>query len=135
MLCGVLLGASVPPELLARIRTITLDLVEGLPECAVSTAGVPPEKVELKKVFGRSPFAGIVAENWLVLPVAGEHRVINAAFDEHQMLIAASRRAGVEVPKAGGDGSFRGEDVAAAVRRVMVEEEGQELARNAMELT
>lgn len=64
MLCGVLLGASVPPELLARIRTITLDLpaVEGLPECAVSTAGVPPEKVELKKVFGRSPFAGIVAE-------------------------------------------------------------------------
>lgn len=68
-----MLGASVPPELLARIRTITLDLpaVEGLPECAVSTAGVPPEKVELKKVFGRSPFAGIVAEVRPVVLPAG----------------------------------------------------------------
>nr|CAB3455812.1 unnamed protein product [Digitaria exilis] len=45
----------------------------------------------------------------------------------------AVRGVGVEVARDG-DGSFSGEDVAAAVRRVMVEEEGEELARNAKEL-
>nr|CAB3452069.1 unnamed protein product [Digitaria exilis] len=45
----------------------------------------------------------------------------------------AARGVGVEVARDD-DGSFSGEDVAAAVRRVMVEEEGEELARNAQEL-
>ena len=56
-----------------------------------------------------------------------------------QGLIARSMAAhgvGVEVPRDDDDGSFRGDDVAAAVRRVMAadQEEGRELARNAREL-
>ncbi|KAL6659627.1 hypothetical protein ACP70R_002456 [Stipagrostis hirtigluma subsp. patula] len=45
-------------------------------------------------------------------------------------------RAGLEVPRDDGDGSFTAEDVAATVRRVMAaeEEEGKALARNAMAL-
>jgi len=57
-------------------------------------------------------------------------------FVADQGLIAramAARGVGVEVTWNEDDGSFRGDDVAAAVRRVM-EEEGQELARNAREL-
>ncbi|PAN10033.1 hypothetical protein PAHAL_2G067400 [Panicum hallii] len=58
-------------------------------------------------------------------------------FVADQGLIAramAARGVGVEVPRNEDDGSFRGDDVAAAVRRVMAEEEGVELARNAREL-
>ncbi|RCV09998.1 hypothetical protein SETIT_2G076300v2 [Setaria italica] len=47
---------------------------------------------------------------------------------------AAARGLGVEVERDGDGGWFRGEDVAAAVRRVMVEEEGEALARNAREV-
>ncbi|KAL6845650.1 hypothetical protein ACP4OV_024473 [Aristida adscensionis] len=46
----------------------------------------------------------------------------------------AARGVGVEVPRNDGDGSFRGDDVAAAVRRVMVEEDGEEMARKAKEM-
>ncbi|CAN6197216.1 unnamed protein product [Urochloa humidicola] len=60
-------------------------------------------------------------------------------FVTDQGLIAravAARGAGVEVFRNENDGMFRGEDVAAAVRRVMAaeDEEGGELARNSMEL-
>jgi UDP:flavonoid glycosyltransferase YjiC (YdhE family) len=47
--------------------------------------------------------------------------------------LMAERRVGLEVPKDD-DGSVRGEDVAAAVRRVMVEEEREVFAGNAREL-
>lgn len=47
----------------------------------------------------------------------------------------AAHGVGVEVPRNDDDGSFRGDDVAATVRRVMAEEEeGQALARRAGEL-
>ena len=46
--------------------------------------------------------------------------------------LMAARRVGLEVPWNGR--AFAGEDVAATVRRVMVEEEGKVLARNAREL-
>ncbi|XP_025803079.1 putative UDP-rhamnose:rhamnosyltransferase 1 [Panicum hallii] len=46
--------------------------------------------------------------------------------------LMAARRVGLEVPWDGR--SFGGEDVAATVRRVMVEEEGKALARNAREM-
>jgi hypothetical protein len=46
----------------------------------------------------------------------------------------AARGVGVEVPRDEDDGSFRGEDVAASLRRVMVGEEGEEFARRAREL-
>ncbi|KAG2640687.1 hypothetical protein PVAP13_2KG114048 [Panicum virgatum] len=49
-----------------------------------------------------------------------------------QGLTMAARRVGLEVPWNGR--AFAGEDVAATVRRVMVEEEGKVLARNAREL-
>lgn len=59
-------------------------------------------------------------------------------FIADQGLIAramADRGLGVEVARDDdGDGSFRGEDVAAAVRRVMAEEEGKVFARNAREM-
>ncbi|KAF8731948.1 hypothetical protein HU200_015897 [Digitaria exilis] len=58
-------------------------------------------------------------------------------FVADQGLIAramAARGVGVEVPRDEDDGTFRGEDVAAAVRKVMEEEEGQEMARRAMEM-
>ncbi|CAN6180633.1 unnamed protein product [Urochloa humidicola] len=61
-------------------------------------------------------------------------------FVADQGLIAravTARGAGVEVARDDNDGTFRGEDVAAAVQRVMAveeEEEGGEIARNAMEL-
>uniref|UniRef100_J3MJA7 Uncharacterized protein n=2 Tax=Oryza brachyantha TaxID=4533 RepID=J3MJA7_ORYBR len=45
-----------------------------------------------------------------------------------------ARDIGVEVARNDADGSFRRDDVAAAVRRVMVEEEGKTLARRAKEL-
>ncbi|KAF8732157.1 hypothetical protein HU200_016126 [Digitaria exilis] len=64
------------------------------------------------------------------------HPLVMLPFVFDQGLIAramAVRGVGVEVARDG-DGSFSGEDVAAAVRRVMVEEEGEELARNAKEL-
>ena len=38
------------------------------------------------------------------------------------------------MPRDDADGSFRRDDVAAAVRRVMAEEEGEALARNAREM-
>nr|CAB3456297.1 unnamed protein product [Digitaria exilis] len=65
------------------------------------------------------------------------HPLVMLPFVADQGLIAramAARGVGVEVVRDDADGSFRGEDVAAAVRRVMVEEEGEELARNAREL-
>jgi hypothetical protein len=57
---------TVPPELSARIRIATLELlvVEGLPEGAESTADVPPEKTGLlKNAFDglAAPFAELVA--------------------------------------------------------------------------
>ncbi|CAN6171323.1 unnamed protein product [Urochloa humidicola] len=61
-------------------------------------------------------------------------------FVADQGLIAravTARGAGVEVARDDDDGMFRGEDVAAAVQRVMAveeEEEGGEIARNATEL-
>ncbi|KAF8772436.1 hypothetical protein HU200_005763 [Digitaria exilis] len=59
-------------------------------------------------------------------------------FVADQGLIAramAARGVGVEVPREyDEEGMFRGEDVAAAVRKVMEEEEGKEMARKAMEL-
>ena len=65
------------------------------------------------------------------------HPLVMLPFVADQGLIAramAARGVGVEVTLNEDDGSFRGDDVAAAVRRVMVEEEGVELARNAGEL-
>lgn len=46
----------------------------------------------------------------------------------------AERGIGVEVARDEGDGSFDRDGVAAAVRRVMVDEEGKALASNAMKL-
>ncbi|KAF8690668.1 hypothetical protein HU200_041041 [Digitaria exilis] len=65
------------------------------------------------------------------------HPLVMLPFVADQGLIAramAARGAGVEVVRDDADGSFRGDDVAAAVRRVMVEEGGEELARSAREL-
>ncbi|KAK8459247.1 hypothetical protein SEVIR_2G109750v4 [Setaria viridis] len=63
------------------------------------------------------------------------HPLVMLPFVADQGLIAralTARGAGVEVPRDDADGSFRGEDVAAAVRRVMMgEEEGVEMARKA----
>uniref|UniRef100_A0A0D9WWL5 Uncharacterized protein n=1 Tax=Leersia perrieri TaxID=77586 RepID=A0A0D9WWL5_9ORYZ len=60
------LGA-IPPELLARLRIVSLDLpaVDGLPNGAESTADVPQEKIGLlKKAFDglAVPFAGLIAD-------------------------------------------------------------------------
>ncbi|KAL6845665.1 hypothetical protein ACP4OV_024488 [Aristida adscensionis] len=65
------------------------------------------------------------------------HPLVMLPFVIDQGLIAramAARGVGVEVRRNDGDGSFHGDDVAAAVRRVMVEEEGEAFARNAREL-
>ncbi|KAL6639500.1 hypothetical protein ACP70R_023230 [Stipagrostis hirtigluma subsp. patula] len=62
------------------------------------------------------------------------HPLVMLPFITDQGLIArtmAAQGVGVEVTRNEHDGSFGGEDVAAAVRRVMVEEEGEEIARNA----
>ncbi|KAL6595133.1 hypothetical protein ACP70R_048236 [Stipagrostis hirtigluma subsp. patula] len=62
------------------------------------------------------------------------HPLVMLPFITDQGLIArtmAAQGVGVEVTRNEHDGSFGGEDVAAAVRRVMVEEEGEEFARNA----
>ncbi|WVZ62328.1 hypothetical protein U9M48_012089 [Paspalum notatum var. saurae] len=48
--------------------------------------------------------------------------------------LMTERRVGLEVPWRDGGGSFGSEDVAATVRRVMVEEEGKVFMRNAKEL-
>ncbi|CAD6226321.1 unnamed protein product [Miscanthus lutarioriparius] len=58
-------------------------------------------------------------------------------FIADQGLIAramAASRVGIDVPRNDADGSFRRDDVAAAVRRVMAEDEGGVLARNAREM-
>ncbi|RCV09996.1 hypothetical protein SETIT_2G076100v2 [Setaria italica] len=62
----------------------------------------------------------------VMLPFVADQGLIARAMAAHGV--------GVEVPRNDDDGSFRGDDVAATVRRVMAEEEGQELARNAREL-
>ncbi|XP_062189819.1 UDP-glycosyltransferase 91C1-like [Phragmites australis] len=65
------------------------------------------------------------------------HPLVMLPFVADQGLITramAARGVGVEVPRNDDDGSFRGDDVAATVRRVMAEEEGEALARNAKEL-
>ncbi|OEL22309.1 putative UDP-rhamnose:rhamnosyltransferase 1 [Dichanthelium oligosanthes] len=65
------------------------------------------------------------------------HPLVMLPFVADQGLIAramAARGVGVEVPRDDADRSFRGADVAAAVRRVMMEEEGEALARNAREM-
>jgi len=64
------------------------------------------------------------------------HPLVMLPFVADQGLIAramAARGVGVEVPRDD-DGSFRGDDVAAAVRRVVAGEEGEEMARRAREL-
>ncbi|RLM85343.1 putative UDP-rhamnose:rhamnosyltransferase 1 [Panicum miliaceum] len=48
--------------------------------------------------------------------------------------LMAARGVGLEVPRGDGDGSVAREDVAAAVRRVLVEEEGEAFARVVKEL-
>jgi hypothetical protein len=58
-------------------------------------------------------------------------------FIADQGLIAqavAATGVGVEVARNYDDGSFYRDDVAAAIQRVMVEEEGKELAHKAIEL-
>ena len=58
-------------------------------------------------------------------------------FIADQGLIAramAASRVGIDVPRNDADGSFRRDDVASAVRRVMAEDEGGVLARNAREM-
>ncbi|CAN6209624.1 unnamed protein product [Urochloa humidicola] len=65
------------------------------------------------------------------------HPLVMLPFVADQGLIAramAARGVGVEVARNEEDGTFGGEDVAAAVRRVMAEEEGEEFARNAREM-
>jgi len=62
----------------------------------------------------------------VMLPFVADQGLIARAMAAHGV--------GVEVPRDEHDGSFRGDDVAATVRRVMAEEEGRELARNAREL-
>nr|CAB3497799.1 unnamed protein product [Digitaria exilis] len=62
------------------------------------------------------------------------HPLVMLPFVVDQGLIArtmAERGVGVEVARDDGDGSFGRDDVAAAVRRVMVEEEGKVFATNA----
>uniref|UniRef100_A0A0E0Q5C0 Uncharacterized protein n=1 Tax=Oryza rufipogon TaxID=4529 RepID=A0A0E0Q5C0_ORYRU len=153
------LGA-IPPALSAHLRVVPIDLpaVDGLPEGAESTADVPPEKVGLlKKAFDglAAPFAGFVAEacaagdgeatttaagfsrkpDWIILDFA--QNWVWPIAEEHKGLIAeamAARGIGVEVAR-NDDGLFHRDDVAAAVRRVMVEEEGKVLARKAKELS
>ncbi|KAL6595132.1 hypothetical protein ACP70R_048235 [Stipagrostis hirtigluma subsp. patula] len=95
--------STIPPELSARLRVVTLELpeVDGLPDGAESTADLPMEKVGLlKKAFDglATPFAGLVAEacgrggdatgfsrrpDWMILdfthnwvwPIAEEHKI------------------------------------------------------------
>ncbi|XP_062186440.1 UDP-glycosyltransferase 91C1-like [Phragmites australis] len=66
------------------------------------------------------------------------HPLVMLPFITDQGLIAremTARRVGVEVPRNDDDGSFRRDDVAAAVRRVMAEgEESEAFERNAREL-
>ncbi|PUZ69239.1 hypothetical protein GQ55_2G092300 [Panicum hallii var. hallii] len=66
------------------------------------------------------------------------HPLVMLPFVADQGLVAramAARGVGVEVPRdEDGGGSFRGADVAAAVKRVMAGEEGEEMARKAREL-
>ena len=65
------------------------------------------------------------------------HPLVMLPFVVDQGLIAramAARGVGVEVARDDNDGSFHRDGVAAAVRRVMVEEEGKVLARNAKAL-
>ena len=65
------------------------------------------------------------------------HPLVMLPFVVDQGLIAramAERRVGVEVARDESDGSFGRDDVAAAVRRVMVEEEGKVFASNAEKL-
>ncbi|XP_066393506.1 putative UDP-rhamnose:rhamnosyltransferase 1 [Miscanthus floridulus] len=62
----------------------------------------------------------------VMLPFVADQGLIARAMAAHGV--------GVEVPRDEHDGSFRGDDVAAAVRRVMAEAEGRKLARNAREL-
>lgn len=65
------------------------------------------------------------------------HPLVMLPFVADQGLIAqamAARGIGVEVARNYDDGSFYRDDVAAAVRRVMVEEEGKVLARKAKEV-
>uniref|UniRef100_A0A0D9WWL4 UDP-glycosyltransferases domain-containing protein n=1 Tax=Leersia perrieri TaxID=77586 RepID=A0A0D9WWL4_9ORYZ len=65
------------------------------------------------------------------------HPLVMLPFVVDQGLIAqamAARGIGVEVARNYDDGSFRRDDVAAAVRRVMVDDEGKVMARKAKEL-
>ncbi|XP_034580762.1 UDP-glycosyltransferase 91D2-like [Setaria viridis] len=62
----------------------------------------------------------------VMLPLAGDQGLTAR--------VMAARRAGLEVPRAADDGSVARDDVAAAVRRVLVEEEGEAFARAAREL-
>uniref|UniRef100_A0A0D9WWL9 Glycosyltransferase subfamily 4-like N-terminal domain-containing protein n=1 Tax=Leersia perrieri TaxID=77586 RepID=A0A0D9WWL9_9ORYZ len=93
-------AAAVPPELSASLRFVSLSLpvVEGLPEGAESTADVPPEKVELlKKAFGglAAPFAAFLAAagdedaggfgrkpDWIVIDFA--HNWVGSAHEAHR---------------------------------------------------
>ncbi|XP_044985502.1 putative UDP-rhamnose:rhamnosyltransferase 1 [Hordeum vulgare subsp. vulgare] len=68
---------------------------------------------------------------------ASGHPLVMLPFVLDQPLVAramAERGVGVEVARDEGDGSFDRDGVAAAVRRVMVDEEGKALASNAMKL-
>ncbi|XP_037436674.1 putative UDP-rhamnose:rhamnosyltransferase 1 [Triticum dicoccoides] len=68
---------------------------------------------------------------------ASGHPLVMLPFVLDQPLVAramAERGIGVEVARDEGDGSFDRDGVAAAVRRVMVDEEGKALASNAMKL-
>ena len=62
----------------------------------------------------------------VMLPFVADQGLIARAMAAHGV--------GVEVPRDEHDGSFRGDDVAATVRRVIAEEEGRELARNARQM-
>ncbi|TVU44522.1 hypothetical protein EJB05_03967, partial [Eragrostis curvula] len=118
-------AALLPPWFAERVRA------RGL----VRTGWVPQARVLAHGAVG----AFLTHCGWgsTVESLAFGHPMVMLPFVVDQPLVARTmvlRGVGVEVPRDDGDGSFVREDVAAAVRRVMVEEEGKVLSSNAAKL-
>lgn len=123
------------------MRKMSAELLpDGFEGRVLGRGSVHPGWVRQMRVLAHRAVGGFMTHaglNSVVESILFGHRLVMLPLfgdQGHTARVMAERRVGLQVPRVEDDGSFAMADVATTVRRVMVDEEGEVLARNAKEL-